>query len=401
VIRRALLLAIAATACALATTASAAGPATLQPKLTAALTSSSLSLGRTSALAIDVATGTVLYAHNSSRAVAPASNEKIPVSWAALTSLGPRYRFHTEVYGTGVRAGATWDGDLILKGFGDPTLSTADLDRLAGTIAGRGIRTISGRVLGDESFYDRKRGAAGWKHYFIGGETPPLSALVVDRARGWPALSPPLLAARTFREALARRGVAVAGRPGLGVAPDTAITLASDVSDSLAVIVRHMNHESDNFYAEMLLKQLPAAAGKIGTSAGGGRLVIATMREAGIPVEGVRMVDGSGLSSLDRLTANALVGVIRAGVTDPTIRSSFVGSLAVAGVSGTLSRRLPALRGQVKGKTGTTNLACTLSGLVRNQVAFAVLENGSPVSSWAARLAQDRFVTVLASTTVG
>ena len=170
-IRRALLLAIAATACALATTASAAGPATLQPKLTAALTSSSLSLGRTSALAIDVATGTVLYAHNSSLAVAPASNEKIPVSWAALTSLGPRYRFHTEVYGTGVRAGATWDGDLILKGFGDPTLSTADLDRLAGTIAGRGIRTISGRVLGDESFYDRKRGAAGWKHYFIGGET--------------------------------------------------------------------------------------------------------------------------------------------------------------------------------------------------------------------------------------
>ena len=72
-----------------------------------------------------------------------------------------------------------------------------------------------------------------------------------------------------------------------------------------------MNHESDNFYAEMLLKQLPAATGKVGTSAGGGRLVIATMREAGIPVDGVRLVDGSGLSSLDRLTADALVGVIR------------------------------------------------------------------------------------------
>jgi D-alanyl-D-alanine carboxypeptidase/D-alanyl-D-alanine-endopeptidase (penicillin-binding protein 4) len=200
-----------------------------------------------------------------------------------------------------------------------------------------------------------------------------------------------------FREALTRRGVAVVGRPGLGVAPLTAMTLASDVSDPLAAIVRHMNHESDNFYAEMLLKQLPAAGGKVGTSAGGGRLVIATMREAGIPVDGIRIVDGSGLSSLDRLTADALVGVIQAGATDPTIRAAFVGSLAVAGMSGTLSHRLPALRGQVKGKTGTTNLACTLSGVIHNEVVFAVLENGNPVSSWAARSAQDKFVTILAA----
>ena len=395
-IRRALLLAVAAITCAAATTATAAAPP-LELRLTKALAAPSLSLGRTAALAVDVPTGTIIYAHNSSLPVAPASNEKIPVSWAALTSLGAGYRFHTEVYGTGTRAGATWDGDLILKGFGDPTLSTADLNRLAGTIAGRGIRTVTGRILGDESFYDKKRGAAGWKHYFIGGETPPLSALVVDRARGWPALSPPLLAARTFREALARRGVTVVGRPGLGVAPLAAMTLASDVSDPLSSIVRHMNHESDNFYAEMLLKQLPAAAGRVGTSADGGRVVIATMHEAGIPVAGVRMVDGSGLSSLDRLTADALVGVMEAGATDATIRAAFIGSLAIAGVSGTLSRRLPALRGQVKGKTGTTDLACTLSGLIRDDVVFAVLENGSPVSSWAARSAQDRFVTILAT----
>ena len=92
-----------------------------------------------------------------------------------------------------------------------------------------------------------------------------------------------------------------------------------------------MNHESDNFYAEMLLKQLAAAAGKVGTSAGGSRIVVASMREAGIPVAGVRIVDGSGLSSLDRLPAQALVGVIGAAVADPTISAVFVDSLAVAG----------------------------------------------------------------------
>lgn len=378
-------------------TATAAGPAAIEPKLTNALASPSLSLRRTSALAVDVATGAVVFAHNSSLPVAPASNEKIPVSWAALTRLGAGYRFHTEVYGVGGRDGAGWDGDLVLKGFGDPTLSASDLDRLVATIRGRGIRSVSGRILGDESFYDKKRGVAGWKPYFVGGEAPPLSALVVDRALGWPALSPPLLAARALRDALVRHGVSVGGRPGLGVAPAEAVSLATDVSAPLARIVQRMNRESDNFYAEMLLKQLLAVTGKVGTSAGGGSLVVATMREAGIPVRGVRIVDGSGLSSLDRLTAEALVGVLRAGASDPAIRAAFLGSLAVAGVSGTLSSRLPALRGRVKGKTGTTDLACTLSGLIGGNVAFAVLENGSPVSSWAARAAQDRFVTILAS----
>ena len=398
---RAILL-TAATSVVVAASAHAGAPtatnATLEARLTKALAGPSLSLNRTSALAVDLATGTVLFQRNSALPVAPASNEKIPVSWAALTQLGPGYRFHTEVYGVGSRSGPAWDGDLVLKGFGDPTLDVADLDRLAATIKGRGIYVVSGRVLGDESFYDAKRGAAGWKAYFVGSESPPLSALVVDRARGWPALSPPLLAARAFREALERRGVRVAGRPGLGVAPSTAMSLASDVSDPLAVIVRHMNHESDNFYAEMLLKQLVAATGRPGSSAAGGKLVVAAMREAGISVDGVRLVDGSGLSSLDRLTAEALVGIIRTGLADPSIRVPFMRSLAVAGVSGTLSDRLPALRGKVQGKTGTTDIACTLSGVIGGTLAFAVLENGSPVSPWAARAAQDKFVTILAST---
>ena len=224
-IRRALLLAVPSVACAAATTATAAGPP-IQPRLTKALTGPSLSLGRTAALAVDAATGDVIYAHNSSLPVAPASNEKIPVSWAALTSLGTGYRFHTEVYGAGTRQGNAWVGNLILKGFGDPTLKTADLNRLAGTIRDGG----SGRSAGGSSATSRSTTASAARRagstYFIGGETPPLSALVVDRARGWPALSPPLLAARAFRDALTRRGVTVVGRPGVGIAPEDAMTLA-------------------------------------------------------------------------------------------------------------------------------------------------------------------------------
>ncbi len=390
---------VAATAGLAPATATAAPRAGAVPGLTKALKSPALSLGRTAALAVDLKTGAVVFAHNGTMPVAPASNEKLPVAWAALTRLGPAYRFHTELYGVGVRRGSVWNGDLVLKGFGDPTLSSLDLELLARKVRASGLRSVTGRVLGDESYYDRKRGADGWKPTFLGGETPPLSALVADRARGWPALSPPLLAARSLRDALVRLGVSVAGRPGLAVAPRNAASLASDVSAPLAAIVRVMNRESDNFYAEMLLKEIAAAAGKVGSSTMGGKLVVATMAEAGIPVRGVRIVDGSGLSSLDRLTAVALVGVLRVGLGNPSIRAAFVDSLAVAGRSGTLSGRLFPLRGRVKGKTGTTNLACSLSGYVGSTYAFAVLQTGNPVSYWAAREAQDRFVTALAGST--
>jgi D-alanyl-D-alanine carboxypeptidase/D-alanyl-D-alanine-endopeptidase (penicillin-binding protein 4) len=368
----------------------------LAARLTKSLRSPSLSLARTSAIAVDASTGTVLFSHNASRPVHPASNEKLPVSWAALTRLGPDYRFTTEVLGVGRRAGPVWDGDLYLRGTGDPTLTSADIAGLAATLRARGIRRVTGRVRGDESAFDKRRGGDGWKRYFVGGETPPLSALVVDRAQGWPVLSPPLLAARVLRKALLARKIAVGGPIGLGTAPGDGVPLATDTSVPLSAIVQTMNQDSDNFTAEMLLKHLGTLDGRVGTSARGAAAVVAELRAAGIPTAGVRLVDGSGLSSLDRMTAATLAAVIRAGLENPDIRDAFVGSLAVAGRTGTLRARLPGLAGVVRGKTGTTDLACSLSGLVADSIVFAVLQNGSPVAYWSARTAQDRFVQALA-----
>ncbi|HEY1318258.1 MAG TPA: D-alanyl-D-alanine carboxypeptidase [Gaiella sp.] len=378
-----------------------AGTRDLTARLTKSLRSPYLALDRTGAIAMDALTGDVLYAHNSTLPLVPASNEKLPVAWTALILLGPNYRFHTDVLGTGERIGATWDGDLFIAGNGDPTLTAGDIGRLAAAVKSSGIRRVTGRIRGDESAYDSRRGAPGWKRYFIGGESPPLSALVVDRARGWPALSPPLLAARALREALVARGVSVTGRHALGATPRRAVTIAVDHSSRLASIVREMDRDSDNFVAEMLLKHLGTLDGRVGTTARGARVVLAEMRAAGIPVQGVRIADGSGLSSLDRLTPAALAGVIRAGIQDPRIGQAFVESFAVAGRSGTLDSRLPGLAGVVRGKTGTTDLACSLSGVIGDRVVFSVLQNGNPVSFWSARTAQDRFVTTLAHSPYG
>ena len=368
----------------------------LSTRLAKTLRSPHLSLERTSAIAVDAKTGAVLFAYNDSLPVVPASNEKLPVAWAALTRLGPGYRLVTEVLGAGERVGATWDGDLYLRGTGDPMLTSADIGRLAAAIRTSGVVRITGRVRGDESAFDKRRGVAGWKAHFLGIESPPLSALVVDRARGWPGHSPPLLAAQALHEALVARGVAVEGTPALGKAPAGAVRLAKDHSVTLTTIARTMNRYSDNFTAEMLLKHLGTLEGRVGTSARGSSMVLAELTAAGIPVRGVRIVDGSGLSSHDRLTAVALAGVIRAGLANPRIRHAFLGSFAVAGHNGTLRERLPALGAVVRGKTGTTSIACTLSGLVNGSVVFAVLQNGSPVAFWPARVAQDRFVTALA-----
>jgi D-alanyl-D-alanine carboxypeptidase/D-alanyl-D-alanine-endopeptidase (penicillin-binding protein 4) len=381
----------------LAAPAATAGEQDLRARLTQTLRTPYVSLQRTAAIALDARTGAVIYAHNATRPVVPASNEKLPVSWTALRRLGPAYRFRTEVLGVGSRAGATWHGDLFVKGYGDPTLVAADVGGLAAAVRRAGITRVTGWVRGDESVYDSRRDAPGWKPGFVGIETPPLSALVVDRARGFgPAKPPPLLAARALRAALVSRGVQVSGPSGTGTAPAGGVRLAIDESKPLASVVRDMNRDSDNFTAEMVLKQLGTLAGEIGTSAGGARVVVAEMAAAGIPVQGVRIVDGSGLSSLDRLTAAALVGVLRKGIWDERIGPSFLASLAVAGRRGTLDTRMPGLAGVVRGKTGTTSLACTLSGLIGGDVVFAVLQNGSPVAFWPARTAQDRFVTALA-----
>ena len=102
------------------------------------------------------------------------------------------------------RAGRFWRGDVVLRGQGDPTLSSADLDALAATVRARGITRITGWIRADESAFDTRRGGPGWKRGWVGIESPPLSALAVDRASGWPSKSPPLLAATAFRAGAAR-----------------------------------------------------------------------------------------------------------------------------------------------------------------------------------------------------
>jgi serine-type D-Ala-D-Ala carboxypeptidase/endopeptidase (penicillin-binding protein 4) len=159
-----------------------------------------------------------------------------------------------------------------------------------------------------------------------------------------------------------------------------------------------MNKESDNFYAEMLLKRLGAMEAGRGTTAAGARIVRRELEERDVPLAGIRIVDGSGLSRRDRLTGRALATLLRAAWLDPRLRRPFYRSLARAGIDGTLEDRMesPPARDLVRAKTGTTLGASALSGYIGGTYVFSVLQNGSPVPWTAARRSQDRFARILA-----
>jgi D-alanyl-D-alanine carboxypeptidase/D-alanyl-D-alanine-endopeptidase (penicillin-binding protein 4) len=380
--------------------AQAGSRSAFQTDLARALHARHVSPGRTGAIVFDLQTGSTLFAHNPRLPLRPASNEKLATTYAALSALGPSFRIETDVLGEGQQSGTTWQGNLVLKGYGDPALSFAQVNSLARQVAAAGVRHVTGRILGDESWFDTRRTGLGWKREFYLHESPALSALVVNR--GWTGRSetgrPALMAAQILRRDLRRAGVTVHGGAALGVASAEAASLASVQSARLAVLVRHMDVYSDNFYAEMLLKEVGAVQGTGGSAAAGIAVERQLLSDAGVPLAGVRMVDGSGLSLIDRWTPLGLATLLRTMWEDSDLRPYLEPALPIAGKTGTLQHRMrkaPA-RGLVRAKTGTTNNASSLSGFVGDRYAFSILENGSPVSVLNAEQSQNRFAQVLA-----
>jgi D-alanyl-D-alanine carboxypeptidase/D-alanyl-D-alanine-endopeptidase (penicillin-binding protein 4) len=399
---------ISAVALVLAAVFALAAPAgaSLRHRLDRALVAPGVSSDSTGALVFDLKRSSFVYRHHGSLSLRPASNEKLPVTVTLLQRLGAGFRIPTQVLGQGnFTPDGIWHGRLVLKGYGNPALKGSGLARLAQSIRAAGILKVTGSIVGDESYFDSVRVGPGWKASYYKEESPPLSALVVNRARidGHISSNPARAAAVLFKRALRDAGVVVPGKAVKDKAAADAVLLAELASPRASRLIRHMDRVSDNFYAEMLLKQLGARFKDSGSTAAGARVVRAALRRHGVTMAGVRIADGSGLSAYDRLTPRAVTELLIWAVSDDAIRPPFVASLPVAGVSGTLEDRMtrpPAYR-HVYAKTGTTDRASALSGYATNtkfspRYVFSVLMNGNPIPWWYAREAQDRFAQVLA-----
>ncbi|WBQ02429.1 D-alanyl-D-alanine carboxypeptidase/D-alanyl-D-alanine endopeptidase [Kribbella sp. CA-293567] len=110
----------------------------------------------------DATTGETLYDRNGSTRLLPASNTKLFSSAAAMDTLGPGFRFHTDVLATAPVRGGKLRGDLYLKGFGDPTSLESDYVALAKQVAAAGIKRVDGNLIADDTYFDNQRLGDSW-----------------------------------------------------------------------------------------------------------------------------------------------------------------------------------------------------------------------------------------------
>ncbi|MFI9206226.1 D-alanyl-D-alanine carboxypeptidase/D-alanyl-D-alanine-endopeptidase [Streptomyces sp. NPDC053048] len=361
---------------------------------------------------VDAASGRQLYGSGEDTSYTPASTIKLATAAAALAALGPEHRIETTVV-------AGTDG-IVLVGGGDPTLtalppgkdggprsaSLADLaDATARSLKARG--TTRTRLAYDASRY------SGPAQHPIGtnDNIAPVSALMIDEGRlddsdRGPAgrtSDPAGDAARAFAGLLRDRGVDVEGEPAEGRADGKAARVAAVASPPLADLVERTLTNSDNDIAEALARQTALASGQPASFEGAAKAVMGRLAGLGLPMEGVRIADGSGLDRADQVTARFLTGLLaRTAAPDAARLRPVLTGLPVAGFSGTLRDRYPresAGRATVRAKTGTLTGVNTLAGTAVTPsgrlLAFAFLASDTS-SADAAQQALDRLAAAVA-----
>ncbi len=214
---------------------------------------------------------------------------------------------------------------------------------------------------------------------------------------------PARAAGHTLRQVLARAGIE-SGDVAVGKMNSGTRMLASHTSLPLGALLLRVGKNSDNFYAEQLLKVIGAeAGGKPGTADKGIAAVQEVLAAAGIDPTGITYRNGSGLYNANLVAPSHLTQVLRRAYLQPEIRPEFVAHLATGGADGTLLHRYHDEDAQrrVRAKTGTLRDTSALSGYVlappgRPAVCFSIIVNKAPGRVAVFRSFQEKIVTAIA-----
>lgn len=358
---------------------------------------------------VDVATGETVAARSDGTALIPASNTKLLTSVAVLNRFRGDETFATTVV-------QPEKGKIVLVGGGDPMLaaepapdeaypkpaSTRKLaEATAKALKDAGQTSVS---LGyDASLFEDSGWAATWPDRYA-SQVTRISALWTDEGMSGTTRSatPALDAAKIFATQLKESGITV----------DDAINEEKGTGDELArveslpvhVLVEMAMQLSNNSYTEVLGFQLALADKQPASFAGSAAAIQAQLTSLGLWRAGAHLVDASGLSRENVVTASMLAGAVRTMATEPRL-SVILDGLPTAGVTGTLADRFTdhiakSARGIAHAKTGTLNFVSTLAGTTRTadgrQLAFAFLLNGQ-TDGWAAKVWSDQAVGVVTS----
>ena len=404
------------------------------------------SLGRktVSVFVSDLETGQKVFKRRAGKARIPASVMKSATALAVMSARGAYHQFTTSV---------TRSADglvLTLVGGGDPLLDSNDLKALAAetaaALATQGSPAGRLRLQVDDSIFAAPTHPSGWpSHYYPNYARKPFGL-----TRRWVAANDGAIdAGKYFRKELKRAVKELTGTglrvrrkvtrpiPGGDIAPPPATPIPSESTTAptpaasptpavsptdvaaatgsgvIATFAEHsvmdavnvMLPSSDNSIAENLIRHVAAAKDMPTTTTGAAAAVTAELKRLQIPMRRIRIVDGSGLSRQNQLTAKAATAINRA-MMDPARPELALGIFAMprAGVTGTLSRRFGTgltrcARDKVMAKTGTLSNVVSLSGVAGARDgrprAFTIFINNFRSSTTSARYWTDAMATAV------
>jgi serine-type D-Ala-D-Ala carboxypeptidase/endopeptidase (penicillin-binding protein 4) len=409
--------------------------------------------------------GNILFEYNPEKSLIPASTLKLITSAVALELLGPEYEFRTEIGYTGKlsRLSGRLEGDIIIKGGGDPVLGSKNFpryydgfsDKWVKAIKDAGIRKISGQIITDDSYFDYQPVPAKWLwedagnyygagayglsvfdntykiHFNTSADTlrqeftniePEecrfefsnwlVAAGTIDRGyvfaapystNGWlsgtiPAnrddfvlrasiSDPPLIMAKVLDKKLKSAGVTIKYSPTtfrllkLPLKNDIVHNITGTDSPPLREIIKVLNHESVNLYAEHLVKELGKVYLKSGTTESGVRVLLGFLEASGINTSGMFIEDGSGLSPLDAINARALSLLLFYMKKEGKFFNDFYNSLPEPGKEGTLKSffRDPVFESGMAVKSGSMTRVRSYAGYLKTfsgrELAFSIIVN--------------------------
>ena len=337
----------------------------------------------------DLTGDSALYTYNHRQLMRPASCMKLVTAITALDQLGSDYEYQTRIYYTGDIVGTTLVGNVYCVGGFDPMLTVDDVAALASCVRRIGIDSIHGMLVADRSMKEMQDYGEGW---CWDDDNPMLTPLSIGRKDNF---------LQVFAEEVARSGINLERARLTSSAMPANARLVGTLRRPIAEVLERMMKVSDNFYAESMLYQTAASAKKGLARASDARNISKQLfARLGLGHYPYKVADGSGLSLYNYVSAELLCALLRHAWRTPSIRQPLLQSLPIAGVDGTLEKRMrgTAAQGNVRAKTGTLTGISSLAGYCTmkdgRQLCFAIINQGV-MRNATGKAFQDRVCKVL------
>jgi serine-type D-Ala-D-Ala carboxypeptidase/endopeptidase (penicillin-binding protein 4) len=333
----------------------------LQQRLDAIVSSANCQI---SVQVISASNNDIIYSYNPDAKLIPASVTKLVTAAIALKNLGVDYKFKTILYtdDKNIKDGVI-NGNLYLKGYGDPDLNSSDIIYLAKKLKEMNITSITGNIIYDQSYLDTDYYSRSQSNDTDLRYWPYVCALNLDKNFG--GYDPAYTAADLLASDITSMGIGFTGNVEAGTTPTGDVIEVTEVSHSIMDVLAYMNKTSNNHSAITVFKVVGASKyGPPGTLEKGTRAAEEFLTSIGCGIDDFQILEGSGLTRYNYMTAGMVMKMLKSMYEDVNAFDYFYNSLAIAGIDGTIKSRMIGTEAEknIHAKTGTLNSVTALAG---------------------------------------